>query len=134
MSKFDLSQFELSETATLTVLNPRGEELTYNGNPVKITLYGAGSKEYVAAKYKFDNANTALMRAMLSNKQVKNAAEETAKNTAEFLAACTANIDNFPIDGGALAIYSNPKLKYITDQVDKFLGESENFMPSLSAN
>ena len=126
MSKFDLSQFELSETATLTVLSPRGDELTYNGNPVKITLYGAGSKEYVAAKYKFDNANTALMRAMLSNKQVKNAAE--------FLAACTAKIDNFPIDGGALAIYSNPKLKYITDQVDKFLGESENFMPSLSAN
>ena len=68
---------------------------------------------------------------MIRGKISKNIAEESAQLQAERLAGCTESIDNFPIEGGALALYSNPKLSYITDQVIKFLDDTENFMPNL---
>ena len=129
--EFDLSQFETLDTAALTVQNPRGDELLVNGKPVVINLYGPGSKQFVNAKYKLDNAVQARSIAMLRGKQSKNAAEENRQLQAEFYAAVTASIDNFPIEGGALALYLNPKLNYITEQVEKFLNETENFMPAL---
>jgi hypothetical protein len=128
---FDLSQFETTDTASLTVLNPKGDELLVNGEPVTITLYGPGSKQYVNAKYKLDNANQARSIAMLRGKTAKNAAEEMRQQQAEFYASITVSLDNFPIDGGALALYMNPKLSYITDQVEKFISDTENFMPGL---
>jgi hypothetical protein len=128
---FDLSQFETTDTATLTVMNPKGDELLVNGEPVTITLYGPGSKQFVNAKYKLDNANQARSIAMLRGKTAKNAAEEIRQQQAEFYASITVSLDNFPIDGGALALYMNPKLSYITDQVEKFISDTENFMPSL---
>jgi len=131
---FDLSQFETLDTAALTVQNPKGDELVVGGKPVVINLYGPGSKQFVNAKYKLDNAVQTRSIAMLRGKQSKNAAEENRQLQAEFYAAVTASIDNFPIDGGALALYSNPKLNYITEQVEKFLNETENFMPSLPTN
>ena len=132
MSKdFDLSQFETIDTASLTILNPKGDDLFFNGKKVLINVYGPGSKEFVNAKYKLDNAVQTRSIAMLRGKASKNAAEETRQLQAEFYAAITASIDNFPIEGGALALYSNPKLTYITDQVEKFLGDTENFMPNL---
>lgn len=125
---FDISKFELAETARINILDPRGDELQVDGKPVVIVVYGAGSQKFVNAKYKLDNSNTALMRSMLSNKQVKNMALEQTQAQAQFLADCTKELENFPIEGGAIALYSNPKLGYITEQVDKFLGSSENFM------
>jgi hypothetical protein len=127
---FDLSQFETLDTAVLTVQTPKGDDLLVGGEKVTITLYGEGSKQYVNAKYKLDNAMQTRSIAALRGKTNKNAAEEQAQLRAEFLAAVTASIDNFPIEGGALALYNNPKLAYITAQVDKFLGETENFMPA----
>lgn len=131
MSKdFDISLFETIDTARLTVLNPKGDELVVNGEPVTIDLYGPGSKQFVNAKYKLENATQARSIAMLRGKTSKNAAEETRQMQAEFYAAITASLNNFPIDGGALALYLNPKLGYITEQVEKFIGDTENFMPS----
>jgi hypothetical protein len=127
---FDLSLYETRDTAVLTVQKPNGEDLKGpNGEIVKITLYGPGSKQYVNAKYKFDNAIQTRSIALLRGKVSKNAAEENAELQAQRLAECTAQIENFPIPGGALALYKNPKLQYITDQVTKFLDDAENFMP-----
>lgn len=127
---FDLSQFETIDTANLTVLNPKGDELLVGGKPVTINLYGPGSKQFVNAKYKLDNATQTRSIAILRGKTSKNAAEELQQQQAEFYAAVTASIDNFPIEGGALALYLNPKLNYITEQVEKFLSDTTNFMPS----
>jgi hypothetical protein len=124
---FDISQFETVDTATLTVQNPKGDELLVNGSPVTINLYGPGSKQFVNAKYKLDNAVQTRSIALLRGKGSKNAAEETRQQQAEFYAAVTASIDNFPVN--PLDLYLNPKLNYITDQVEKFLGDTENFMP-----
>lgn len=128
--EFDLSQFETLDIASLTVQNPRGSELTYEGKPVVIRLYGPGSKQYVSAKYKLENSTQTRSIAIIRGKAPKNAAEESRQDQARFLAEVTESIENFPIDGGALALYLNPKLGYITEQVEKFLGDTENFMPS----
>ncbi len=124
---FDLSQFETVDTAILTVQNPKGDDLLVDGKPVLINLYGPGSKQFVNAKYKLDNAVQTRSIALLRGKGSKNAAEETRQQQAEFYAAVTASIDNFPVN--PLDLYLNPKLNYITDQVEKFLGDTENFMP-----
>ena len=127
MSKeFDLSKYETVDTAALTVQNPKGGDLLgVDGKPVIINVYGMGSKQYVNAKYKLDNANQVRSIAMLRNGKSANP-EEVAKSEAEFLAAVTHSIENFPIE--PLALYSNPKLGYIKAQVDKFVGDTENFI------
>jgi hypothetical protein len=125
---FDLSKYETIDTAVLVVQNPKGDDLIGdNGEPVKITLYGMGSKQYVNAKYKLDNANQTRSIAMLRNGKTAKP-EEVNKSQAEFYAAVTASIENFPV--APIDLYNNPKLAWITTQVDKFLGETENFMPS----
>jgi hypothetical protein len=126
--EFDLSQFETIDLAALTVQTPRGEDLLVDGKPVVINLYGPGSKQFVNAKYRLDNAVQARSIAMLRGKGSKNAAEESRQQQAEFYAAVTASVDNFPVS--PIDIYLNPKLNYITEQVEKFLSDTENFMPA----
>jgi hypothetical protein len=126
--EFDLSQFETIDLAALTVQTPRGEDLLVDGKPVVINLYGPGSKQFVNAKYRLDNAVQARSIAMLRGKGSKNAAEESRQQQAEFYAAVTASVENFPVS--PIDIYLNPKLNYITEQVEKFLSDTENFMPA----
>lgn len=124
---FDLSKYETIETASMVVQNPRGGDLLGEGGlPVTITLYGVGSKQYVAAKHKLDSSNQARSLAMLRNNKPTNA-DEVFKAEAEFLASVTKSIENFPI--APIELYSNPKLSYIKVQVDEWLGKTENFMP-----
>ena len=123
---FDISQFELKDTATLDVELPNGSPMLVDGKQVSITLYGGGSKEYLAAKHKMENASQLKLSALVRGKTTKNAAEENTKEQAKFLASCTAEIKNLPLT--PLEVYSNPKLSYITEQVNKFLGDDENFM------
>jgi hypothetical protein len=130
MSKsFDLSKYETIDVASLIIQHPNGNDLIGEDglNPVVINFYGIGSKQYVSAKYKLDNATQSRSIAMLrSGKSPK--ADEVARDQAEFFAAVTKSIDNFPLT--PIELYSNPKLTWITAQADKFLGETENFMPS----
>ena len=126
MSKFDLSKYETVDTAKLIVQNPKGGDLLGEGDlPVVINVYGMGSKQYVSAKYKLDNANQVRSIAMLRNNKTPNP-EDVAKSEAEFLAAITQSIENFPIE--PIALYINPKLAHIKSQVDKFVGDTENFI------
>lgn len=125
---FDVSQYELADTAVLTVQNARGDgDLLVDGKPVRITIYGSGSEQYAKAEHKAANAAMKRMQDVLRGKVVKSSEAATA-DLAEKLAACTANIDNFPIEGGALALYSNNRLAYIRKQVVKFLEDDANFI------
>lgn len=123
--KFDLSQFELKETSTLDVELPNGDPMLVDGKQVQIELYGKGSKEYTSAKHKLDRAVQEKSFAMLRGKVNKNP-EENDKIKNEFLVAVTKEIHNLPVT--AIEIYGNPKLCYITEQVEKHLDETANFM------
>lgn len=130
---FDLSALELTEENTVAIMDATGDNpLLINGEPLTITVYGQGSKQFVSAKYKLDNASAAYFAQMVQKKSgTGNRAEEAAKNAADFLCSCTKSINGLAIE--PLALYSNHKLKYITDQVDKYLGDAANFMPSFPA-
>ena len=127
---FDLAAFEVAETATLDVLGLDQEPLLYRGQPVRITVHGPGSAAYVRAESRAAQASQARALAALRGKAGKADLEEQRQQTAEKLAAVTAGIENFPMPGGALALYANPKLGYITNQVERFLADWANFKPA----
>jgi len=126
---FDISQYELEETATLTVQNAKGDDdlIGADGiNPVTITLYGGGSRQMVKAQHKAGMQAQLRLQAMMRGKVDKRAGETADAEMVEKLTACTESITNFPIDPAAL--YANTKLGYITKQVVKFLDDDANFM------
>lgn len=129
---FDLSQFEAAESGVLEVMNAKGEPLLYKGQPVTIELYSPGSTQFVRAQAKLEQANQVRSFAAIRGKANPNGPEEQRKDIVTKLAACTKSVNNFPIPGGAAALYGNAKLGYITEQVSKFLEDWANFPPASS--
>lgn len=127
---FDLSAFEVSDTAVVDIIGLDQEPLLRHGQPVRITVYGPGSAAYVRAEGRAAQASQARALAALRGKAGKQDLEEQRQQQAEKLAAVTVGIENFPIPGGALALYANPKLGYITNQVARFLEDWANFKPA----
>lgn len=125
VAPFDLAQFEVQDTAILTVMNQRDEPLLYNGQPVTIELYGPGTREYQHANHRLAQANQAAAFAAMRGKPVKETAEGNATRVADKLTACTKAVNNFPVS--AQDIYGNPKLGYITAQAAKFIEDWANF-------
>lgn len=125
---FDVSKFELEETAILTVQNAKGDDdlIGADGvNPVTIELYGSGSRQAVKALHKAGQQAQLRLQALFRGKVDKRAAEAADEEMVQKLVACTKAINNFPIEPEAL--YSNTKLGYITKGVIKFLDDDSNF-------
>lgn len=130
---FDVSQFELEDVAVLTVQNAAGTgDLLYGGKPVTIELYGPGSPQAVKADHKAGRAEAARLKRVMGGKMAKDEAEQADAEQVERLVARTRAINNFPIPGGAQAIYSNQRLGYIKRQVQRFLAEEANFAKASS--
>lgn len=126
---FDLTQYELEDTATLTVQNARGDDdlIGADGvNPVTIVVYGSGSPQAVRALQKAGQAAQMRVQGMIRGKIEKNAAEKAEQEQVDKLVACTKSINNFG-EYTPEQIYSNPKLGYITRQVVKFIDDDANF-------
>lgn len=132
---FDLTKYELDETATLVVQNAKGDDdlIGADGvNPITIELYGSGSRQMVKALHKAGQAAQLRLQGLVRGKVDKNAAANADAEMTEKLVACTASISNFPIEPADL--YNNPKLGYITKQVIRFLDDDSNFVKPSSAN
>lgn len=126
--EFDLSLFEAADTALLSVQTiTKDGPLLFDGETVTIELYGPGSAQYAEAQAKIDAAGQARAFAAIKGKVSKDVTAEHRRLQAEKLTACTRALNNFPIPGGALALYSNPKLGYITAQVAEFIEDWANF-------
>ena len=130
---FDITQFELEDTATLVIQDASMEnDLLVDGNQVVFTLFGPGSSEQIKAQHKANNAANLRAYAAMRGKTAKDTSEQGELDQNVKLAACTKDIANFPVEGGALAIYSNNKLCYIKKQVEEFIASYANFKkPSL---
>ena len=134
---FDIAAFEVADTATFELENQKGEPLLYQGCPVTVELYGPGSAQYARAQAKINAASQARAMAVLRGKQGKDGEADMAESrklSAERLAACTKALHNFPVPGGPLAVYSNPKLGYITNQVAKLIDDWANFPSASTTN
>ena len=128
MSKVELSEFEgffLDESSVLELEDPNGEPLLRNGEPVKVHLYGPATDRFSKAKAQMEKAATAKVLNTLTKGKKKE--EEDPEADAKFLCAVTEKFENFPFPGGAEAIYREPRLKYITEQVQRHLGDMGNF-------
>ncbi|MFA7278909.1 MAG: hypothetical protein WC100_02330 [Sterolibacterium sp.] len=127
---FDITKFELEETATLTVQNAKGDDdlIGADGiNPVQIVGYGGGSRQMVKAQHKAGMQAQLRLQAMMRGKVDKRSGETADAEMVEKLVACTKEIINFPVP--AAELYANQKLGYITKQFVKFLDEDANFLP-----
>lgn len=125
---FDLSSYELEDTATLTVQNAKGDDdlIGADGkNPVSIDLYGSGSRQAVKALHKAGQAVQNRVHALVRGKVDPKAAEKADAEMVDKLVACTKAVNNFPVD--PVDLYANPKLGYITKQVIRFLDDDANF-------
>lgn len=125
---FDVSQLENADQGQFTVLRQNGDEMVIDGKPVVITMHGLGSKPEVSAERKLKRAAAMSMTSTLQGRHSPTAEDDEFRRRAEYLAACTISVDNWPAEGGALAIYLNPKLGYITTQAERYLANAANFM------
>jgi hypothetical protein len=132
---FNISDFEILETGVLVVQNAGGtEDLLVNGEQVKITIYSSGSEQGVKAARRETLRQQKTTQAIFNGKIPPNAGETAEKDAADRLESLTAGIENFPIEGGAKALYSNPKLGYIARQVAKFHADDGNFTKPSTTN
>ena len=97
--------------------------------PVKVTVYGPGSKEFQRAQARANNRNIDLLK---KKGKADQSADEKVRQTAEHLADITVNFENLDYDGLAgrelaLAVYSDTSLGFIADQVNKHAGDWANF-------
>lgn len=125
---FDPKQYELEDVGVLEVLDATGADnmLGEDGKPVTIRVYGPGSKQGVKAMHLSGKQTQLRMTGLLRGKVSRNAAEEADQERVEKLVMITESISgNFPIP--VAEVYANPKLCYISDQVDAFFNEKSNF-------
>jgi len=127
----DIRKLALVDTATLHILGPNDEPIYADDKmekPVRITVYGPGSKQFAAAEARNNRRITEMM-----GKRGKKV--DYAELRVDFLVAITASSENLEYDklqGEALyrAVYSDTSLRFIADQVDAFVRDTANFTNS----
>ncbi len=130
---FEMTSLAANDTFSLELLNANDEPLLdTDGNPLSVTIYGPGSKVYAKAQA----ARTQrLMDRMAKRGKVKLSAEEQQRENAEFLAACTVSFNGWTYQGKAdreaiEAAYNDPAIGFISEQVNKAIGDWANFTKS----
>lgn len=131
---FDLSAYELEDTATFQPKNARGDDdlKGTDGEPVVFEIYSPGSAAGVKALHKSGRqAQMRMFRSMRGEFDPQDAVNAD-REAAEKLAAFTKSISpNFPVT--PLAIFTNPRLLYINRQVEEFIGKTASFSKASSA-
>ncbi len=130
---FNIADYELEDTATMTVQNAQkdGELLGIDKQPVTIELYGSGSRQAVKASLKAGRDAQARLQGIVRGRIDPKAPEKAEEEQNARLVLCTARISpNFPVPPEDL--YTNPKLGYIKRQVLAFLDDDANFAPAPS--
>jgi hypothetical protein len=130
---FDITKTAVEETAVLELNDANDAPLIGDKNkPLSITLFGPGSEPFAKAEAKRQNR---LLERLKRKGKAEMSPEEQRAEQAEFLSSITVSFDNFdyPPAGGATgkdlfkALYSDRKVGFITDQVQRFVGDWGNF-------
>lgn len=103
--------------------------------PVGVTIYGPGSKEFQQAQVKVNNRAVARLQ---KRGKFEQTVEGKLKEQAEYLADITESFQNLAYDklSGrqlALAVYGDPSIGFIGDQVAEHVKEWGNFSETSSA-
>jgi hypothetical protein len=133
---FDISTLAVNDTTIVELETPDGDPLqNEKGLPLSITIYGPGSKP-------FQKAQSIRNRAVLEfvkkgGKKMKD--NEQRELDAEFLASCTVSFNNFgykDLTGYEMfkAVYLDATIGFISEQVNKHIGDWSNFMQKSQKN
>jgi hypothetical protein len=126
---FDISTLAVKETAVVDLESPDGERLLDDaGNPITITVYGPGSRQYQKAQSVRNRAILEYVRK--GGKKMKD--DEQRELDADFLATCTASFNGFTykdFTGYEMfkAAYLDASIGFISEQVNKAIGDWANF-------
>lgn len=128
---FNINTQQLADTTTFQLNDVQGNPIWADSEetlPVQIEVYGKSSKA-------FRNWGAIVARKQLARKGKVFTQEEQAENTADFLVAITKTTYNLEIDGVPVtdadsmkAMYSNPSLFWVGEQVSEKLGELGAFL------
>jgi hypothetical protein len=141
---FDITTQAVADTAPIHLKDAAGDHLYADAEktkPVRIVVYGPGSKQFAAIEAK--QTNRAVKRMQDNDGKVTVASpEERAKEQAEDLAAVTMRFENFDYppakgkEGADLfeAFYSDQKLGFLHQQVLKALRDWGNFKVASATN
>lgn len=133
----DIKKFAVEPTSILHLRDANDELMYADGpdgkpdleKPMRVHVYGPGSKPYAAAQGKAHNRMVDLLKRKGKTDQ---SAEQRAKEQAELLTACTEKFENVEYDklAGehlAMAVYQDKTIGFIAEQVGKHLGDWSNF-------
>ncbi|MDR2325496.1 MAG: hypothetical protein LBE51_08875 [Acidovorax sp.] len=142
-----IDDLRASDTAVLHLKDAAGEPMFYvptggdpqkDKKPVLVELYGPGSDQYRQAQH---TAKQRVMRLAKTDRKALEArsADELKADAAELLVSITARFDGLDTKGRALPgvlreLYADPKVGYITEQIDAFCAAWANFSPSAPQN
>jgi hypothetical protein len=130
---FDITSAAVEETATLDLTDANEAPLLdEDKKQVSITLYGPGSAPFAKAEARRQNR---LVDRLKRKGKAELSAEEQRTEQAEFLASITVSFNGFsyPPAGEATgrdlfrAAYMDRSIGFITDQVQRFVGDWGNF-------
>ncbi len=130
---FDISTQAVAESSDLMLNDAEDAPLLgADKKQLSITLYGPGSEPFEKAAAKRQNR---LLERLKRKGKTDMSAEEQRSEQAEFLASITESFNGFdyPPAGDAKgkdlfrALYMDRKLGFITDQVQRFVGDWGNF-------
>jgi hypothetical protein len=130
----DIRKFEVQDVATIHLNGPDDKPWFIDGAPVTVTIYGPGSAQFVKATAA---NNQRLIKQMTAGTEVE---QQTPEEKARFLADITQSfsedveIDDLKGDALHVAIYSNLKLGFIGEQVQKKSAKWSVFMKGSTAN
>lgn len=144
---FDISTIQVADTCDVVLTNPATGEDTFklgekdvviDGETVKRPVYGQLSVTvHSPASKPFKAAQAAQSAKMVKRIKAKGKTEETpeeiAATTASFLAAITVSLNGFDYQGQSSgvetfrALYADPKMGWLTEQVNREAGDWANF-------
>ena len=123
-----MKDIAFNDTARVHLLHPTtGEELYYNEDPCVIVVYGSQSDVFRSAKLAMNNRVAANKGPMTAEKQ--------EQLNLEFLAACTAGLENVVDDKGTAYTQETAKKLYrkrawVRQQVDEAIVDDARFLIS----
>lgn len=127
----DVRRFAVEETGVLELRDAGDEPMIGDDTqPMTITLYGPGSKQYAKAQAAQQNR---MIDKLKRKGKTDQTADEKSREQADFLAGCTkgfsSNITYEELKGDALfkAVYSDSTIGFIAEQTGRFLQEWGNF-------
>lgn len=136
----NLKKYGLKPTSVLHLLDGNDDPMFADdadgkpdlNRPMKVRLFGPGTKQYAAAQAAQSNRN---MERFKKKGKSDMTAEERVAETAKFLARCTDGFENIEVDGLSgkdlfMSVYQDIELCFIPAQIEKFINDTANFTPT----